>query len=430
MIAHTIEHYDDDIVTSNNMAFDHQDSMPMMTEDAPKQQQHCHPVSRLVSQPCNEYDAPPHLVASCSTEEDAITGQYTNIEYKYHIDPHVLGVGHHGSVRTCIDRATGGKYAVKSIYKHDPSVKAAGLAREISLLQDMKHESIISLVDVFEDVDYVHLVTNLCEGGELFDKICELSSNSDNGTPCFQESEAARIMYQLLQSVSYMHKKGIVHRDIKPENILFETTSNDSPIKIIDFGLSRRHAANLDKPMSTLVGTPYYIAPEVLKKRYENKCDLWSVGVIAYILLCGYPPFNGKDNEATHRSVLRGKYYFPAEDWSNISRDAMDFIVRLLQMNPKKRMTIEQALNHPWIVQHTTNANVSRMEEEQVVQDRSCVEVVYNASPPPPPKKKAVERTPSPRTRTYTRKMMMASTYSVLESPPQIHRVKASTFSF
>eukprot|EP00579_Thalassiosira_antarctica_P023209 CAMPEP_0201987002 /NCGR_PEP_ID=MMETSP0904-20121228/91569_1 /ASSEMBLY_ACC=CAM_ASM_000553 /TAXON_ID=420261 /ORGANISM="Thalassiosira antarctica, Strain CCMP982" /LENGTH=169 /DNA_ID=CAMNT_0048541089 /DNA_START=1302 /DNA_END=1807 /DNA_ORIENTATION=- len=168
----------------------------------------------------------------------SITGKFSNIEYKYHIDPRILGTGQQGSVRECIDRVTGQRYAVKSIRKSDPSVKPGGLAREIMLLQEMEDSNIIQLVDVFEDADYVHLVTDLCTGGELFDKICEKSSNSDNGAACFAEDEAARIMYQILTAVSYMHKRGIVHRDIKPENILFEATDDDSTVKIIDFGLS------------------------------------------------------------------------------------------------------------------------------------------------------------------------------------------------
>ena len=113
-------------------------------------------------------------------------------------------------------------------------------------------------------------------------------------------------MHQLLTAVSYMHKKGVVHRDIKPENILFTSTDQDSPIKIIDFGLSRKHnSTKKSSPMTTVVGTPYYIAPEVLHRKYDKTCDLWSMGVIAYIILCGYPPFNGRDNDETHRCVMR-----------------------------------------------------------------------------------------------------------------------------
>jgi serine/threonine protein kinase len=220
------------------------------------------------------------------------------------------------------------------------------------LLREMKHDSVVRLVDVFEDAEYVHLVTDLFTGGELFDRIVQ-KSNEENGAACFAEDEAARVLHQVLRAVSYMHRRGIVHRDIKPENIMFESKEEGSPIKIIDFGLARKHHGRYgEPPMSTVVGTPYYIAPDVLRKKYDNSCDLWSVGVIAYILLCGYPPFNGGNNEETHAAVLRGRYRFPAREWRGTSPEARDFVRGLLQMNASKRMTVEQALEHPWMRRH------------------------------------------------------------------------------
>lgn len=362
MIAHKIQDFDNTVAnTSTNMS-----------------SSQIHLTSRLVSAPYDEQHADLTHVVSCSSDEDpiiSITGKFSNIEHKYHIDPRVLGTGHHGSVRECIDRCTGQRCAVKSICKSDPSVKPGGLTREIMLLKEMKHRNIVQLIDVYEDEHYVHLVTDLCEGGELFDKIVEKSS-CENGAPCFTESEAARMMYQILNAVSYMHKRGVAHRDLKPENILFETQDGDSQVKIIDFGLSRKHSSK-ERPMSTIVGTPYYIAPEVLRKQYSKSCDLWSVGVIAYILLCGYPPFNGAGNDETHKAVLRGNYCFPGEDWKDISHEAMDFIYRLLQVDPQRRMTVEQALNHPWIVNHV---RVNQAEEE-CQQNISSVEIVYTESP-------------------------------------------------
>ena len=310
-------------------------------------------------------------VTSCTSEESldasaeatSITGKFSDIGNKYRVDERVLGTGHHGSVRSCTDRITGQRYAVKTICKSDAAVKPGGLVREIMLLHEMKHESIVQLVDVFEDAEYVHLVTDLCSGGELFDKIVEKSS-SNNGAACFTEEEAARILHQLLTAVSYMHKNDVLHRDIKPENILFETSDKDSPIKVIDFGLARQHFDH-EPPMSTIVGTPYYIAPEVLRKKYDKSCDLWSVGVIAYILLCGYPPFNGNDNNETHRAISHGIYYFPSREWKVTSRESRGFIRQLLKMDPSKRMTAEDALNHPWIVRHNTSSDTAMMIDEE-----------------------------------------------------------------
>ncbi len=309
--------------------------------------------------------------SSCPAAAMSLTGKYSNIENVYQVDPRVLGSGHHGSVRECVHRATGRRYAVKSIHKKVSGIGSTGLTREITLLQEMKHRGFVQLVDVHEDEDYVHLVTDLCRGGELFDRIMQKGSNRDNGSPCFTEAEAARIMYQILHAVAYMHEMDVVHRDIKPENILFETTDEDSLIRIIDFGLSRKHYA-CEPPMNNVVGTPYYIAPEVLRRSYTKSSDLWSVGVIAYILMCGYPPFNGEDNNAVYDAVRRGRLCFPSAEWFGTSKESRHFIRCLLQKDPRKRVSALQALNHPWIVKHVSK------DGEDNRQDCASVEVVYD----------------------------------------------------
>lgn len=220
----------------------------------------------------------PHFPSGERLPKDAVLvwQQYSNVYDKYQFDQRILGKGLHGSVRQCIDRSTGEGYAVKSICKDNPKVKPQRLLREVSLLQEICHKSIIWLVEVIEDEDYVHLVTELCNGGELFDRIVKKSSDVKNDKPCFAEDEAARIIHQILSAVHYMHERGIVHRDIKPENVLFETADEDSPVKIIDFGLSRRHDNRVDRPITSIVGTPYYIAPEVFLRKYDKACDLLS----------------------------------------------------------------------------------------------------------------------------------------------------------
>ena len=294
---------------------------------------------------------------SSSNEDDSpaamsIGWRLTNGDIKtvYYVDTQVLGSGRYGFVRKCINRSTGHRCAVKSIRKNNLEVKPGAIASEIMLLQAMRHRFITQLVDVYEDAEFVHIVTDLCTGGELYDKIIEKLSSGrvKHGTFCFDEGEAASIINQILNAVSYMHSKNVVHRDLKPENILFETNDENSPIKIIDFGLARVHTGHT--AMNDLVGTPYYIAPEVLRRNYNKSCDLWSVGVIAYILLCGYPPFNGRDNNETHRLILKGLFRYPSEEWDGVSREARDFICRLLKMDPNTRMTTEQALRHPWII--------------------------------------------------------------------------------
>ncbi|KAL9187227.1 hypothetical protein ACHAXT_001330 [Thalassiosira profunda] len=376
-MIHKIEDFDDCVESPREIMFDPAYELPSpvhcapMTVDAAATTTASHDKrpARLVSAPLHDE---PHLVAPPTHEEAApITGRLSSIEHRYRVDPQVLGTGHHGSVRRCVDRATGRSCAVKSIRKDEPTVKPGGLRREIALLQEMNHANVVQLIDVFEDSQYVHLVTDLCEGGELFDRIVD-RSNEANGVPCFTEREAATVVRQILEAIAHVHSKGVAHRDIKPENILFETTAADSRVKLIDFGLSRKHHSN-QPPMRTIVGTPYYVAGEVLRKSYDRSCDLWSVGVVAYILLCGYPPFNGANAEQTHKSVLRGKYCFPAEDWKDVDREALDFINSLLQVNPRRRMTAAQALRHPWIAKHNAvaNAEARTIPRPLRVRDRS-----------------------------------------------------------
>ncbi|KAL3806186.1 hypothetical protein ACHAXA_011735 [Cyclostephanos tholiformis] len=326
-------------------------------------------------------DRVPISPSSLSEEDVAafgVTGErFGDIEDWYRIDPRILGSGHHGSVRRCVDVATGRRCAVKSIRKGDPHADHHVLVREIALLRETRHRGIIGLVDVIEDEDYVHIVTELCTGGELFDRIIEKASDRNSDVPCFAEYEAARIMHQILSALSYMHDNAIVHRDIKPENILYETV-DDSTVKIIDLGLSRKHFSDVDRPMSSIVGTPYYIAPEVLLRKYDKACDMWSVGVVAYTLLCGYPPFNGSNNEEVYDAVQSGRYRFHSSEWSSTSLESRDFIRNLLRMDPRRRMTAREALNHPWILKHVVCNTVARCNEER--QDIPSVEVVFKGT--------------------------------------------------
>jgi len=299
------------------------------------------------SDDCNDSSA----IAGCR-------GSDIDIKQRYHISSRVLGTGMHGSVRKCYDRRTGERYAVKSIYKDH--VRPAALRREILLLREMRHGNIIPLRDIFEDADYIHIVTDLCEGGELFERIIERSRDKTIDG-CFAEDEASRIIYQLLTAVRYLHEHGIVHRDIKPENILFNSSDGYS-IKLIDFGLARRWDEG-DAPMSTVVGTPYYIDPNVLRKKYTRSCDLWSVGIVAYILIAGYPPFNKRDDSAIHRAVLKGRYRFASKDWKHTTKESRDFVRRLLQTDSVGRMTVDEALAHPWITKHNSEQLNTRGRE-------------------------------------------------------------------
>jgi len=178
----------------------------------------------------------------------------------------------------------------------------------------------------------------------LFDAIVD--NTSDDG--CLPEGYAAFIIKSLLESVQYLHERDIVHRDIKPENILFESREGGSGVKLIDFGLARTHRVK-DGKMTNQVGTPYYMSPGVLAGKYDRSCDMWAVGIVAYILLAGYPPFNGSTDAEVHDSVRRGELVFERNVWSNLSREARDFVRRLLCRDSSEIMSADEALRHPWI---------------------------------------------------------------------------------
>jgi serine/threonine protein kinase len=275
-----------------------------------------------------------------------ILGRPTNILNDYIVFPAVLGTGHYGTVRECMHRQTRRPHAVKSIEKAKLQ-RLDHLRREVDLLASVRHSSVMRMVNCYEDANYVHIVTEKYCGGELFDRILE--HTTDDG--CFDEQSAARIIKSLLEAVAYLHDHGIVHRDIKPENILFESQEHDSPIRLIDFGLARRHDSGLEACMSNPVGTAYYMSPELLKCNFSAPTDIWSTGIIAYILLCGYPPFNGDTDREIFDAISRGHFDFPSESgWMDKSPLCMDFIKCLLRRDPRKRFTAHEALMHPWIV--------------------------------------------------------------------------------
>ena len=195
------------------------------------------------------------------------------------------------------------------------------------------------------------LIVRLCNGGELFERIAS--------EQYFSETDAANIIKQVLSAINYCHSRKIVHRDLKPENLLLDKDGGDNPrVTIIDFGTAGEHDGGVK--MSQKYGTPYYIAPEVLKKSYDHMCDLWSCGVILYILLCGYPPFNGACDKHIIQAVLKGEFTLDEPEWHSVSDPAKDLVSKLLTYDPDKRITALQALNHPWIKEVASIDRVSR----------------------------------------------------------------------
>jgi len=254
----------------------------------------------------------------------------------------ILGTGAFGEVRMCVHRESNAQRAVKVLRKSnmDEDEKRM-LFNEINILKEIDHPNIIKMYEFFEDEKRYYLVTEICKGGELFDEILQRGK--------FSERDGAVLMKQVLQCINYCHKNNIIHRDLKPENILLEANKEFDQIKIIDFGTSLVYDPS--RSLDEKLGTPYYIAPEVLNKNYDSKCDIWSCGVITYILLSGMPPFNGQSDQDIMKKVRQGAYDFEDRAWANISDKAKDFISKLLTYNKDERPAAEEILTHPWLVE-------------------------------------------------------------------------------
>lgn len=264
-----------------------------------------------------------------------------NIEDKYLVDRE-LGRGEFGVTYLCIDRDTRELLACKSISKRKlrTAVDVEDVRREVAIMKHLpRNSSIVSLKEACEDDNAVHLVMELCEGGELFDRIVARGH--------YTERAAAAVTRTIVEVVQLCHKHGVIHRDLKPENFLFANKKENSPLKAIDFGLSIFFKPG--EKFSEIVGSPYYMAPEVLKRNYGPEIDIWSAGVILYILLCGVPPFWAESEQGVAQAILRGLIDFKREPWPSISESAKSLVRQMLEPDPKLRLTAKQVLEHPWL---------------------------------------------------------------------------------
>lgn len=276
----------------------------------------------------------------------AVSSRYKRLpkrlEDDYVVEQKVLGTGYNGSVFRARSKTSDQKFAVKGFHLVGVSnEKMEQLEAEAEIFLSMDHPHVARLVDVYESETQLHLVMECMEGGELFERLMQRKR--------FNEQDAAAAIHQMLLAVNYIHSRGVVHRDLKLENFLYERMDGDH-LKLIDFGFS--HIWEPNTKMALSCGTLAYVAPEVLGRSYTSQCDLWSLGVILFILLVGYMPFSGSE-KAQRKAIEQGKYSWREDRWKHVSKDAADLTKRLLQKDPSKRLSAEQALKHRWIEELT-----------------------------------------------------------------------------
>ncbi|EKJ75702.1 hypothetical protein FPSE_04084 [Fusarium pseudograminearum CS3096] len=284
-------------------------------------------------------------------QTSAFLQQYTLLEK--------LGKGHFAEVYLCVEKTTGQRFAVKIFTKH-PGVedrsKTEGLQQEIGVLMGVSHPNVLCLKDTFNERDRVYLVLELAPEGELFNFIVMKQKLS--------EDESRKLFVQLFQGIKYLHERNIVHRDIKPENILL--VDKNLHVKLADFGLAK--IIGEESFTTTLCGTPSYVAPEILadskQRKYTKAVDVWSLGVVLYICLCGFPPFSdelySRDFPFTlSQQIKSGRFDYPSPYWDSVGDPALDLIDSMLIVDPEKRYTIDQCLQHPWLTQSSPSVNDS-----------------------------------------------------------------------
>ncbi|KAI9505846.1 Calcium/calmodulin-dependent protein kinase [Coemansia spiralis] len=261
---------------------------------------------------------------------------------QYYTFGRVLGSGTFGEVRLATFNPDGREVAIKVIKKSALSGDATMVIKEINIVHHLHHPHIVKLLDWFESKDKYYLVFQLCTGGELFQKICDLGH--------FTEEDAAKLIRCGFDSIAYLHKYNIVHRDIKPENFIFLDKSHDAPLMLADFGIARIMRSD-DEILNTMCGSIGYAAPEILLRQGHSKpVDIWSMGVVTFSTLSGYSPFWKYESPNSLMAAMQSdNVEFDERYWWGISDHAKDFIRRCLRTDPHDRMTAEEALQHPWL---------------------------------------------------------------------------------
>lgn len=282
---------------------------------------------------------------SSNNQSSYVLGHVTPNIRDFYTLGHKLGQGQFGTTYLCTENTTGTEYACKSISKRKLISRedVEDVRREIQIMHHLSgHNNIVTIKGAYEDQLYVHIVMELCNGGELFDRIIQRGH--------YSERKAAELTKIIVGVVESCHSLGVMHRDLKPENFLLVNKDDDFSLKAIDFGLSVFFKP--DQIFNDVVGSPYYVAPEVLLKHYGREADVWTAGVILYILLSGVPPFWAETQQGIFDAVLKGDIDFESDPWPVISDSAKDLIRKMLCSRPSDRLTAHEVLCHPWICEN------------------------------------------------------------------------------
>eukprot|EP00746_Dinoflagellata_sp_MGD_P073179 gnl/MRDRNA2_/MRDRNA2_29707_c0_seq1.p1 gnl/MRDRNA2_/MRDRNA2_29707_c0~~gnl/MRDRNA2_/MRDRNA2_29707_c0_seq1.p1 ORF type:complete len:318 (-),score=66.04 gnl/MRDRNA2_/MRDRNA2_29707_c0_seq1:187-1140(-) len=271
------------------------------------------------------------------------------LQETYEVDTKKIGEGAYGMIYKAVHKPTGSMRAVKKMLR-ELFESDAGFQLEAGIMRSMKHPNIIDFHETFVEDKNIYLVMELCEGGEVLDRIAKTKGGR------LSEREVAIFMKQVFEAIEYMHASGICHRDLKLENFLFKTMEpvEKNTVKLIDFGVARQFSSGAH--MKTVTGTLSYTAPEVMNGYYTQSCDMWSCGVIMFILLVGIPPFHGETDAAIVKRIKAVDFNFKHSNWKGISEDAKDLVTKLLNRDPQARCTATEALATAWVKNTAPNA--------------------------------------------------------------------------
>lgn len=280
---------------------------------------------------------------------------YERFQSVYTLHENSIGTGAFAEVWLCTHKRTKDVRAVKIFEKSsltEYEIQTRSVFNEVEILKTLDHPNILKVFEYFEDTEKCYIVMEFCEGGDLFDRI------EAEGT--FTERYAAKVMRLLLAGLNYLHTKQVVHRDIKPENILITNKGKyeDFNIKIIDFNIA---TVKKERKIRGVSGTTDYMAPEVFRGIYDERCDLWSSGVLLYVMISGNLPFPSPNDEAAEKAICEGKYIFPRNLFAGVSNSCKDLIAKLLLKNPGSRLSAQEALNHPWVKRSEEKLDTSNL---------------------------------------------------------------------